>query len=60
MITGHGSKQEDPASLYGVLCPDWIKWAIITEDVFPLTYEQGEERYGILTKHTVTGITAGT
>ena len=37
--------------LYGVLFPDWIKWAGIPGNVFSiLLHEQGEERHGLLTK----------
>ena len=43
---------------YGGLCPDWIEWAGILENVFSLSL-QAEERYGLLTKHSVTVITAG-
>lgn len=40
--------------LYGVLCPDYIKWAGIPEKVFPpLLDEQVEEGHGLLTKNTI-------
>lgn len=43
---------ENTAS-YGILRPNWIKWAGISEKIFSLLlHEQGEERKGLLTKHS--------
>lgn len=48
-IARHGSSQKDPAicrsqarPLYGVVCPSWIKWAGILENVFSFLLE-GED-----------------
>ena len=42
------------APLYRVLCPDWIEWAGILENVFSLLlHEQEEERHGLLTNDQV-------
>ena len=39
--------------LYGVLPPDWIKWAGIPEHFFPLLLlEQGEKTHELLTKNS--------
>ena len=46
--------------LYGVLWPDWIKWAGIPGSLFSLLpHEQDEASQGLVTKHSVTVITVG-
>ena len=46
--------EQTEAPLNGVLCPDWIKWAEIPENVFPLLLHV---RHVLLTKHSITMIT---
>ena len=44
---------------HGVLCPDWIKWAGIPENVFSfMLHEQGRRDMGYR-PNTITVITAG-
>ena len=45
--------------VYVVLCPDWIKWAGIPENVFSLLLHE-EQRHAWLNKHSSTVITDGT
>ena len=57
-----GPEQEDrTASLVGVLCPDWTKWAGIPENAFffPSFYCMSKRRDVLLTTHSVTVMPVG-